>query len=187
MRAGLCIGPGPQLKVPVSGFSESLQRPGLAAAAGVAHTAGRRFIAEKTMPPFRIRPLPLSRSCAALAAAALPALSALPAGTAAQTLQTGDVAVLASYYEIRGADCLALRAPRVVITQPPALGQAHVQQTRGQAGASGRCAYKAVPISQVVYQARQPGTDVLAWEVKYQDKSLGTRHYNARVGVTPAP
>lgn len=39
---------------------------------------------------------------------------AMPAG--AQSLKTGDIAVLASYYEIRGSDCLALRAPRVTIT-----------------------------------------------------------------------
>lgn len=104
----------------------------------------------------------------------------------AQTMKSGDVAVLASYYEIRGADCLALRAPRVQITQPPQLGKASIVHTRGQSAQSGRCAYKAVPIAQVVYQADRPGSDVLSWEVKYQNKTLGTRRYSATVGVTPA-
>ncbi len=105
----------------------------------------------------------------------------------AQTLKSGDVAVLASYYEIRGSDCLALRAPRVSITQMPTLGKASVMQTRGQSSNSGRCAYKAVPVAQVVYQADRPGSDTLSWEVKYQNKTIGTRRYSATVGVTPAP
>jgi hypothetical protein len=119
------------------------------------------------------------------------ALALLAAGPSApassQTVKSGDVTVLASYYEIRGSDCLALRAPRVTITQAPRLGKASIMQTRGQAGNSGRCAYKAVPISQVVYQADRPGDDTLAWEVKYQDKAIGTRRYSATVGVAPGP
>lgn len=112
---------------------------------------------------------------------------ALSAPTLAQTLKSGDVAVLASYYEIRGSDCLALRAPRVAITQMPTLGKASILQTRGQSNNSGRCAYKAVPVAQVVYQADQAGSDTLSWEVKYQNKTIGTRRYSATVGVTPAP
>lgn len=111
---------------------------------------------------------------------------ALCAPASAQTMKSGDVAVLASYYEIRGSDCLALRAPRVLITQAPHLGKASIVQTRGQSAQSGRCAYKAVAVSQVVYQADQPGSDTLSWEVKYQNKTLGTRRYSATVGVTPA-
>lgn len=111
----------------------------------------------------------------------------LSAPTVAQTMKSGDVVVLASYYEIRGSDCLALRAPRVLITQQPQLGKASIVQTRGQSAASGRCAYKAVAVSQVVYQADQPGTDTLGWEVKYQTKALGTRRYSTTVGVKPAP
>ena len=112
---------------------------------------------------------------------------ALPAPAMAQTMKSGDVVVLASYYEIRGSDCLALRAPRVSITQMPRLGKASILQTRGQSSDSGRCAYKAVPVSQVVYQADQPGSDTLSWEVKYQNKTVGTRRYSATVGVTPGP
>ncbi|KRA02259.1 hypothetical protein ASD71_09545 [Achromobacter sp. Root565] len=111
----------------------------------------------------------------------------ISAPTFAQTLKSGDVAVLASYYEIRGSDCLALRAPRVSITQMPTLGKASILQTRGQSNNSGRCAYKAVPVAQVVYQADQPGSDTLSWEVKYQNKTIGTRRYSATVGVTPGP
>ncbi|MBO1012310.1 hypothetical protein IPU70_02025 [Achromobacter sp. SD115] len=113
--------------------------------------------------------------------------AALPASVPAQTVKSGDVAVLASYYEIRGADCLALRAPRVSLTMMPRLGKANIMQTRGQSSDSGRCAYQAVPVSQVVYQADQPGNDTLAWEVKYQNKTLGTRRYSATVVVTPGP
>lgn len=113
--------------------------------------------------------------------------TALPAAVSAQTLKSGDVAVLASYYEIRGSDCLALRAPRVTITLQPRLGTASIVQTRGQSSDSGRCAYKTVPIAQLVYQARQPGSDSLAWEVKYQNKTVGTRRYSATLGIAPAP
>lgn len=112
---------------------------------------------------------------------------ALSAPVSAQTLKSGDVAVLASYYEIRGSDCLALRAPRVAITQMPTLGKASIMQTRGQSSDSGRCAYKSVPVAQVVYQADRPGSDTLSWEVKYQNKTIGTRRYSATVGVTPGP
>ncbi|EHK67455.1 hypothetical protein KYC_04987 [Achromobacter arsenitoxydans SY8] len=112
---------------------------------------------------------------------------ALSAPVSAQTLTSGDVAVLASYYEIRGSDCLALRAPRVAITQMPTLGKASILQTRGQSSNSGRCAYKSVPVAQVVYQADRPGSDTLSWEVKYQNKTIGTRRYSATVGVKPGP
>lgn len=112
---------------------------------------------------------------------------AISACASAQTLKSGDVTVLASYYEIRGSDCLALRAPRVSITQMPTLGKASILQTRGQSSDSGRCAYKSVPVAQVVYQADRPGSDVLSWEVKYQNKTIGTRRYSATVGVTPGP
>ncbi|MPS77051.1 MAG: hypothetical protein E2591_03125 [Achromobacter sp.] len=131
------------------------------------------------MMPFR-NTRPLFFSALALFA------SVLHAPASAQTLKSGDVSVLASYYEIRGSDCLALRAPRVVITQYPTLGKASIVQTRGQSAESGRCAYKAVPVAQVVYVADQPGADHLAWEVKYQNKTVGTRRYSATVGVTPA-
>lgn len=113
--------------------------------------------------------------------------TALPAAVSAQTLKSGDVAVLASYYEIRGSDCLALRAPRVALTMTPRLGKANIMQTRGQSSDSGRCAYQTVPVSQVIYQADQAGSDTLAWEVKYQNKTLGTRRYSATVVVTPGP
>ncbi|MNV58826.1 hypothetical protein D3C71_1512190 [compost metagenome] len=69
----------------------------------------------------------------------------------------------------------------------PNLGKASIQQTRGQSNDSGRCAYKAVPVAQVVYQADRPGSDTLSWEVKYQNKAVGTRRYSATVGVTPGP
>lgn len=119
---------------------------------------------------------------------ALLALSglAISTPTLAQSMKTGDVAVLASYYEIRGSDCLALRAPRVTITLQPHLGTASIVQTRGQSGDSGRCAYKTVPVAQLVYQANQPGSDSLAWEVKYQNKTIGIRRYSATLGIAPA-
>ena len=97
---------------------------------------------------------------------------AAAAPTHAQSLKTGDITVLASYYEIRGSDCLALRAPRVTITLQPRLGTASIVQTRGQSSDSGRCAYKTVPVAQLVYQANQPGSDSLAWEVKYQNTCI---------------
>lgn len=125
------------------------------------------------------------RHCFSVALATLG--MAISAPSPAQTLKSGDVAVLATYYEIRGSDCLALRAPRVSITQMPALGKASILQTRGQSSDSGRCAYKSVPVAQVVYQADRPGSDTLSWEVKYQNKTIGTRRYSATVGVTPGP
>lgn len=113
--------------------------------------------------------------------------TALPTAVPAQTMKSGDVAVLASYYEIRGSDCLALRAPRVSLTLMPRLGKANIMQTRGQSSDSGRCAYQTVPVAQVIYQADQTGNDTLAWDVKYQNKTLGTRRYSATVVVTPGP
>lgn len=112
---------------------------------------------------------------------------AATATASSQSLKTGDVAVLASYYEIRGSDCLALRAPRVTITLQPRLGAASIVQTRGQSGETGRCAYKTVPVAQLVYQANQAGSDSLAWEVKYQNKTIGIRRYSATLGIAPAP
>ncbi|WYX25974.1 hypothetical protein WJ969_10210 [Achromobacter xylosoxidans] len=75
----------------------------------------------------------------------------------------------------------------MTITLQPRLGTASIVQTRGQSSDSGRCAYKTVPIAQLVYQARQPGSDSLAWEVKYQNKTVGTRRYSATLGIAPAP
>lgn len=112
---------------------------------------------------------------------------ALPTAAAAQNLKPGDTSILATYYEIRDANCLALRAPRVVITQMPRLGTATVQQTNGLTDGSGRCAYKPVAVARIVYQADKPGTDALAWEVKYQTKSLGVRRYSSTVGIAPGP
>lgn len=114
-------------------------------------------------------------------------VSTLPTPAAAQTLKPGDVSILATYYEIRDANCLALRAPRVIITQMPRLGTASVQQTNGLTDSSGRCANKPVAVARLVYVANKPGTDTLAWEVKYQTKSLGVRRYSATVGVVPGP
>ena len=59
---------------------------------------------------------------------------------------------------------------KVTITLPPHLGSANVAHTQGQSSDSGRCAYKAVPIAQVVYQTGQPGADTsLGSEIPEQD------------------
>src|SRR3546814_8728093 len=89
----------------------------------------------------------------------------LGAGTAAAadisaSAIVGQDVLLASYYEIRPAGCLALQAPRVRITAAPVLGKAtvvHIQQQPVQAG--GRCGPMAVPVAQVRYRARQPGIE----------------------------
>ncbi|MBV7485629.1 hypothetical protein KW845_21850 [Bordetella sp. BOR01] len=94
--------------------------------------------------------------------------------------------MLASYYEIRQAGCLALQAPRVRITAPPALGKAtvvRIQQQPVQAG--GRCGTLAVPVVQVRYRARQAGTDSLAWEVRYQADNTAGDRVAAEVRVLP--
>ena len=69
---------------------------------------------------------------------------------------------------------MAPEGAKVTITLPPHLGSASVAHTQGQSSDSGRCAYKAAPIAQVVYQTGQPGADTLAWEVKYQNKTLAS-------------
>ena len=43
-----------------------------------------------------------------------------------------------------------------------------------------------MPVAQLVYQANQPGSDSLAWEVKYQNKTIGIRRYSATLGIAPA-
>lgn len=121
-----------------------------------------------------------------IALLAAPGLAAA-APVGGPSLKTGDITVLASYYEIHDSGCLALRAPRVTITQPPRLGAASVIQTRGQSDGSGRCAYKTALLTELIYQADRPGSDALTWEVKYQSKALGTRRYSATLGIAPAP
>lgn len=122
---------------------------------------------------------PLFFSCLGVTAAAAADISAQSA--------VGQDVLLASYYEIRPADCLALRPPRVQITTPPRLGKAtvvHIQQQPVQAG--GRCATMAVPVAQVRYRARQPGTDTLAWQVRYQARGAALQQVSADVRVLPA-
>jgi len=112
--------------------------------------------------------------------------AAAAADISAQTAVGQDV-LLASYYEIHPAGCLALRAPRVRITTAPHLGKAtvvHIQQQTVQAG--GRCGTMAVPVAQVRYRARQAGADSLAWQVRYQARGAAPGQISADVQVLPA-
>lgn len=112
------------------------------------------------------------------------------AGTAyADTLNTrvGDEIVLASYYEIRPENCMALRAPSVRITHEPIIGSAMVLRTQGQASAPSRCVNVAVPIAEVRYRALHPGTDLVRWQVSYQAKGRSTEQATATIKVAPGP
>lgn len=116
-------------------------------------------------------------------------LGALPALALAQptSVKVHNTVVLATYYELHQPNCLALRPPILRITQAPRLGSATVLWDQPQpAGAPGRCAYVSVPVVRVLYQGKIPGTDTLAWEVQYQSRQLGLRHYSARITVTPS-
>ena len=102
-------------------------------------------------------------------------------------IKVGEEIVLATYYEIRPENCMALRAPSVLITHEPIIGSATVLRTQGQATTPSRCRNVAVPIAQVLYRAKQPGTDLLVWEVSYQAKSKSIEQGRATITVMPAP
>ncbi|MCD0502594.1 hypothetical protein [Bordetella petrii] len=93
---------------------------------------------------------------------------------------------LARYYEIRQAGCVALRAPTVRITAPPRLGRATVVLVQQMPVQTGRCGPMTVPVAQVRYRALAPGSDTLAWEVRYQQRGAGTHPASAQITVLPS-
>lgn len=99
------------------------------------------------------------------------------------TLPSGQHAVLASYYELRG--CRALAAPRLQLTQRPNLGSATIVTTQARVNPGGACPPQVVPVAQVIYQARQPGHDNVAWHVRYQDRARALQNGAAEVRVLP--
>jgi len=110
------------------------------------------------------------------------------AGATEIAVAAGQDVVLARYYEIRQANCLPLQAPRVRITAAPQLGNATVVRIQHQAvQVGGRCGTLAVPVAQVHYRAGQPGTDTLAWEIRYQQRGAGPAQADAQVRILPAP
>ncbi|SAI56435.1 Uncharacterised protein [Bordetella ansorpii] len=121
-----------------------------------------------------------SRLCAPLLllAAAAPA-------SAQFRIASGAQVVLATYYEVDPESCQALSAPRVRITRKPLLGKATIVRTQTPATASGRCPAKLVTIAQVMYQADKPGTDAVAWQVRYQRRGPNIEKYSTQVNVMP--
>ncbi|WP_459614390.1 hypothetical protein [Bordetella sp. 2513F-2] len=97
---------------------------------------------------------------------------------------SGDSVILASYYEL-GPGCVALRPPRLRITQPPELGQAIVMGSHAVVQASPGCAPMRVPVVQVLYQAGRPGLDMVSWEVRSQRRDRKPAETSAQVRVTP--
>ena len=113
-------------------------------------------------------------------------VTAATAGDATISVTAGQDVVLARYYEVRQAECLALQVPRVNITTAPQLGRATVVRVQHETVAvGGRCGTMAVPVVQVHYRARQPGTDSLAWEVRYQARGAAPAQATAQVRVLP--
>jgi len=113
-------------------------------------------------------------------------ISEAAADVAADATSGQDV-LLATYYEIEPAGCQALRAPQVRLTAMPELGRATVVRSQHQpVRAGGRCGTMAVPVTQVRYRADRPGTDRLAWEVRYQARDAAPQQVGAEVRVAPA-
>jgi len=95
--------------------------------------------------------------------------------------------LLATYYEIVDANCRALMAPTVRITDRPAMGTLTVSHGLGLADNPAKCANIQVPVTQVYYQAgNKLGQDNFSWEVKFQSQNLGTQRVQGAVAITPA-
>lgn len=120
----------------------------------------------------------LRRLAPLLLAAAAPASAQLQVASGAQV-------VLATYYEVDAESCQALSAPRVRVTQKALLGKATIVRTQKPAPASGRCPAKLVTVAQVLYQADKPGTDAVAWQVRYQRRGPYVEKYSSQVNVVP--
>lgn len=112
-------------------------------------------------------------------------LAAEPLINDPKPLRPGEWRVLAVYYEVRKSDCLALKAPTVRITRQPTQGTLTLVQSEGLAHTPSRCAHVAVPIRQVIYQAREPGTDNMMWEVEFQALDQGTEQAQAQLVIKP--
>jgi len=141
------------------------------------HCSHKQVLFMILLPPGRaIWPLLFSCLCVTSAAAADISVSAT----------VGQDVLLASYYEIRPAGCLALQAPRVRITAPPALGRVTVVHIQQQPVQAGRCATVAAPVAQVRYRASRAGADTLAWEVRYQTRGPAPEQVSAELRALPA-
>lgn len=100
----------------------------------------------------------------------------------------GQELPLGTYYEIDRGSCQALAAPRVRLGEKPRLGRATVVKLQRQVvQTGGRCGTMAVPAVQIRYQALQPGSDTMAWEVTYQARGAAPREIDAAIRVMPRP
>jgi len=127
-----------------------------------------------------------------LAAAGLLAMAAAHAANntiprpRAWSVPPSKATLLATYYEIVDANCQALRAPTVRITDRPALGTLTISQDVGLADNPAKCANIQVPVTQVYYQAgNKLGQDNFSWEVRFQSQNLGTQRVQGAVAITP--
>ncbi len=94
--------------------------------------------------------------------------------------------LLATYYEIVDANCQALKAPTVRITDRPTLGTLTISQGLGLADNPAKCANIQVPVTEVYYQAgTRLGQDNFSWEVRFQSQNLGTQRVQGAVAITP--
>lgn len=118
------------------------------------------------------------------------ALPLLWAGTmpaqADATLQAGQTVVVASYYELRGQNCQVMNPPHVRIVTRPTLGTLTIVRAEANTGGGGRCAYTAVPVSQLLYRAQRPGSETITWEVRYQDRGRKVERVSAQITVGAA-
>jgi hypothetical protein len=112
-------------------------------------------------------------------------LTAEPATPLLGPLRPGESRVLATYYEIRKSDCLALSAPQVRLLHQPTLGSITLVQSQGLADQPSQCAHVAVPVTQVLYQARELGADDMAWEVQFQTGGREAEQGQAQLVIVP--
>jgi hypothetical protein len=109
-----------------------------------------------------------------------------PLARQAWTVPQGKPTILASYYEIQESNCMALRAPPVILKTRPAQGSLSLNKTFMLAENPPQCRHVRVPVTQVIYQAhRAVGTSQAAWDVHFQSRSLGTRQIAGTITVKP--
>ena len=88
----------------------------------------------------------------------------------ALAVAAGKQTILATFYEVDRRTCRPLARPNLWLTQPPALGRAHIAGSEAIIIAP-QCEPQKVPISQVIYEA--PSTadgkiDRLSYGVSFQ-------------------
>jgi len=92
----------------------------------------------------------------------------LPCAMAQHHVDVNGTRTVATYTEVDARVCRALASPVIEITEAARLGRLSILNDQAPQAVRG-CGTLMVPRTQIVYQAlSRPGTDRLAWQVRYQ-------------------